>query len=44
MGIYVIIGIPLIGILFALLIHSSNSLENLRLIDLVIQDKWYSFH
>jgi len=31
MGIYVIIGIPLIGLLFAMLIHGSNSLEDLRL-------------
>jgi hypothetical protein len=31
MGIYVIIGIPLVGILFAMLIHGSNSLENLKL-------------
>jgi len=31
MGIYAIVGIPLIGILFAMLIHGSNSIENLRL-------------
>jgi hypothetical protein len=31
MGIYVIIGIPIIGLLFALGIHGSNSLEKLRL-------------
>jgi len=31
MGMFVIIGIPLIGLLFALIIHGSNSLENLRL-------------